>query len=156
MDADRHRLSSVALSSQPQDISEGSINTEMDLMSPEKLQELIWFFRTEDPSAWNYCILALSAAVLFLGIILLMINVTANRNRKATVLYSEGYEAAQPDETEMKQAFVSLKEDGHSETAADDLLPKVQNVGEVMIQWKDGNVTPLYPGLTEEDIKPQM
>nr|XP_056721685.1 organic solute transporter subunit beta [Euleptes europaea] len=149
MDGNKHELSAVALTtSGPHDISAGSSHPEMDMITPEQLQEMIWFFRTEDPSMWNYCILALSFAVLLLGIVLVAINTMANRNRKATLSHSEEYKAAQPDGTEIKQAFVSLKEDA----AAEGLLPGVYNAGEVTVQWKDGNVTTLYPGVAEEDV----
>ncbi|XP_060116162.1 organic solute transporter subunit beta [Heteronotia binoei] len=129
------------------DISAGSPHPEMDLMIPETLQDMIWFFRTEDSSIWNYYILSLSLAVLLLGVMLLAINVVANRNRKATLSHCEEYRDTQPNGTEMKQGFVSLKE----EVTAESLLPKVQNAGEVTVQWKDGNVTTLYTDAAEED-----
>ncbi|XP_048338169.1 organic solute transporter subunit beta [Sphaerodactylus townsendi] len=151
MDGNRHGIPAPALtSSGPHDTTAGSSYPEMDMMTPEQLQEMIWFFRTEDSSMWNYCMLALSFAVLLLGIVLLAMNTMANRNRKAKLLHSdsEGYKAAESDGTEIKQAFVTLKE----EAAAEDLLPKVQNAGEVTVQWKDGNVTALYTDAAEQDV----
>ncbi|XP_061451826.1 organic solute transporter subunit beta [Rhineura floridana] len=139
----------LAMSSlHPQDDSKSSPNLEADGISPEMLQELLWFFRKDDPSTWNYCILGLSVLVLLVGMVLLGRNVMANRARKR----KEGYEASQPDETETKQAFVSLKEDGNSVPLAENLLPQAENAGQVMIQWKDGNITALFADTPEEDI----
>ncbi|XP_015282625.1 PREDICTED: organic solute transporter subunit beta [Gekko japonicus] len=148
MEEDQRRLLAAALTnSGPHDISAGNSLPEMDMMTPEKLQELIWFFRTEDPSTWNYCILGLSFAVLFLGVVLLALNVVANRNRKSACSHSEEYKDAQPNGTETKQGFVSLQEEATTES----LLPTVQNAGEVSVQWKDGNVTTLYAGASEAE-----
>ncbi|ETE67833.1 Organic solute transporter subunit beta [Ophiophagus hannah] len=66
-------------SSQPQEDSEGLDNPSEDIVSPEMLQELLWFFRREDPSAWNYSILVLSVLVLLIGVVLLGANIRANR-----------------------------------------------------------------------------
>uniref|UniRef100_A0A803THV9 Uncharacterized protein n=1 Tax=Anolis carolinensis TaxID=28377 RepID=A0A803THV9_ANOCA len=84
-------------------------------------------------SAWNYSILGLSALVLVIGMGLLVANI-------------------KPAETEMKQAFVLLKDDSNPEALADSLLPQTQNAGEVSIHWKDGNVTALYEEKPEVDI----
>nr|XP_060611602.1 organic solute transporter subunit beta [Anolis sagrei ordinatus] len=123
-----------------------------DGMPPEVMQELLWFFRREDPSAWNYSILGLSALVLVIGMGLLVANIRANRARKVLFQDNEGYGTAQPAGTEMKQAFVLLKDDNNPEGLADSLLPKTQNAGEVSIHWKDGNVTALYEEKTDVDI----
>ncbi|XP_077174419.1 organic solute transporter subunit beta isoform X2 [Paroedura picta] len=148
MDGDLRGLPAVVLPSPgPYGTPVGSSHPEMDLLTPEKLQELIWFFRTEDSSSWNYSILALSLAVLLLGIVLLALNIMANRNRKDTLLHSEEYKDAQTNGTEMKQGFLTLQE----EPAPESLLLKGQTAGEVTVQWKDGNITTLYAGASEED-----
>ncbi|PKU36512.1 hypothetical protein llap_13188 [Limosa lapponica baueri] len=44
-----------------------------------KLEELLWFFRREDPSTWNYSVLVLSFAAMILGLLLLSLNIMRNR-----------------------------------------------------------------------------
>ncbi|XP_042330680.1 organic solute transporter subunit beta [Sceloporus undulatus] len=136
--------------------SDNSENTAPDSMKdgipPEKLEELLWFFRREDPSTWSYCILGLSFLVLVIGVALLGANIRANRARKISLLAKEEYRVVQPAETEMKQAFVLLKEESNPDPLADSLLPATENAGQVTIQWKDGNVTTLYEDKAEADI----
>ncbi|XP_062998369.1 organic solute transporter subunit beta [Elgaria multicarinata webbii] len=121
-------------------------------MPAEALQGLLWLFRTDDMPAWNYSILSLSVMVLLIGIVLLGTSIKANKNRKVTCLHKDEYEDKQPDETETKQGFMALKESNNSDNPAENLLPNAQNAGQVMIQWKDGNVTPLYAAASEEDV----
>ncbi|KAH1184159.1 hypothetical protein KIL84_014775, partial [Mauremys mutica] len=118
-------------------------------MSQEQLQEMVWFFRTGDSSTWNYSILVLSLVVLFLGFLLLGINIMANRTRKIILVYEQ---AAKPAEPEAKPPFVDLKEDNNLNPLTQDLLLKGQRPGEVLVQWKDGNVTALYADKPEEDM----
>ncbi|XP_067411670.1 organic solute transporter subunit beta [Emydura macquarii macquarii] len=122
-----------------------------DNMSVE-LQEALWFFRREDSSTWNYSILALSFVVLFLGLLLLGINIVGNRHRKIILMHKQAAEAAKPAELETKPPFVQLKEDSHLNPETQDLLAKEQRPGEVLVQWKDGNVTALYADKREEDV----
>lgn len=68
------------------------------------------------------------------------------------LLQQERHETSQPDETEKKQAFIPLKEDINSDPFTEDSFLKPQNMGEVQIQWKDGNVTTLFPATPEEDV----
>jgi len=138
------------ISSQPQKDLEGLTSPSEDTMSPEMLQEMLWFFRREDPSAWNYCILGLSFLVLLIGVVLLGANIRANRNRKALLLHKQGYGASLPHGVETKQAFVLLNKE-NLDPAGEDLLPKAPNTGEVMIRWKDGNMTALYADAKEEE-----
>lgn len=75
------------------------------------------------------------------------------RNRHTVLLNApKGDESTQTDEAEMKQASLPLKEGGDAGPEAENLLPKAQNSGEVVIQWKDGNVTTLFAEVPEEDV----
>uniref|UniRef100_A0A8C0EM98 Organic solute transporter subunit beta n=1 Tax=Bubo bubo TaxID=30461 RepID=A0A8C0EM98_BUBBB len=51
-------------------------------INQEELEELLWFFRREDPSVWNYSILVLSFVAMILGLFLLSINIVRNRRAK--------------------------------------------------------------------------
>ncbi|KAM3828295.1 organic solute transporter subunit beta [Vipera latastei] len=131
------------MGSQPQKDSEALDNLSEDPLSPEMLQEMLWLFRREDPSAWNYSILGLSVLVLLIGVVLLGANIRANRNQKVLHLHKDGYEATPPDEIETKQAFLLLNKE-NSDQSGDSLLPKAPNMGEVMVEWKDGKISSLY------------
>uniref|UniRef100_A0A8C8VQG5 Ricin B lectin domain-containing protein n=1 Tax=Pelusios castaneus TaxID=367368 RepID=A0A8C8VQG5_9SAUR len=118
----------------------------------EQLQGLLWFFRREDPSTWNYCILALSFVVLFLGLLLLGINIMGNRRRKIILVYKEAAEVTKLTESEAKPPFLQLEEVGNLAPVTQGLLSKEQRPGEVQVQWKDGNVTTLYADKCEDVV----
>ncbi|XP_038275483.1 organic solute transporter subunit beta [Dermochelys coriacea] len=147
--AEGSRYFAMALTSaQMHDKVEDSSIPEMP-MSQEQLQKMLWFFRSDDSSTWNYSILVLSFVVLFLGLLLLGINIMANRNRKIILMCEQ---AAKPAEPEAKPHLVDLKEDNNLNPFTQDLLPKGQRPGEVLVQWKDGSVTALYAEKSEEDM----
>ncbi|NWI66401.1 OSTB protein, partial [Todus mexicanus] len=116
-------------------------------MSQEELEELLWFFRREDPSTWNYSILALSFVTLSLGLVLLAVNIARNRKRKIQ-LYQE---AAQKAQQEAKQALMPVQQE-HSPAETGKQEPQDQKAGEVVVQWKDGTVTSLYTESPEDPI----
>ncbi|NXJ06514.1 OSTB protein, partial [Odontophorus gujanensis] len=118
-------------------------------MEPEKLEELLWFFRREDPSAWNYSILALSLVVTILGFVLLAINISRNRKRKI-LMDKEAAQAAQNSELESKQALLTMPEYSPGSLQKQEPLPQDERPGEVLVQWKDGAVTTLYKEASED------
>ncbi|XP_058011692.1 organic solute transporter subunit beta isoform X1 [Ahaetulla prasina] len=138
------------MNSLPQKDSEGLDNPSEDTISPEMLQEMLWLFRREDPSAWNYSILGLSILVLLIGVVLLGANIRANRNQKVLLLRKEGYEVTLLDEAEAKQAFVLLNKE-NPDQAGDNLLPQTPTMGDVMVRWKDGKTSPLYADANEAE-----
>ncbi|XP_075015889.1 organic solute transporter subunit beta [Calonectris borealis] len=117
-------------------------------MDQEELEELLWFFRREDPSAWNYSILALSFVAMILGLLLLAVNIVRNRKRKIH-MYREALQTAQEAELEAKQALMPVQE---YSLAEQEPVPRDQRSGEVMVQWKDGTVTSLYTERSEDAI----
>ncbi|KFQ76179.1 Organic solute transporter subunit beta, partial [Phaethon lepturus] len=117
----------------------------------EELEELLWFFRREDPSTWNYSILALSFVSMILGLLLLAINVVRNRQRKIH-MYREGVQTTQQAELEAKQALMPVQEYSPAEPQKQELVPQDQRSGEVVVQWKDGTVTSLYTEASEHAI----
>ncbi|XP_068814731.1 organic solute transporter subunit beta isoform X2 [Struthio camelus] len=90
-------------------------------MAPGQLEELLWFFRREDPSTWNYTILALSFVVLLLGLFLLAINVVRNRKRK---MYAKVVQDVEQAELEAKQALMPMQEHSHTDPQKQELLQK--------------------------------
>ncbi|XP_038623273.1 organic solute transporter subunit beta [Tachyglossus aculeatus] len=51
-------------------------------LSQEELEQMRWYYRTEDPTPWNYSMLVLACLVLVIGLSLLGTNIRNNRNRK--------------------------------------------------------------------------
>ncbi|KFP56044.1 Organic solute transporter subunit beta, partial [Cathartes aura] len=117
----------------------------------EELENLLWFFRREDPSTWNYSILALSFVAMILALLLLGINIVRNRKRKIH-MYREAVQTAQQAELEAKQALMPMQEYSPAELRKQELVPQDQRPGEVVVQWKDGNVTSLYTERSEDAL----
>ncbi|NXN47226.1 OSTB protein, partial [Rhinoptilus africanus] len=114
-----------------------------------ELEELLWFFRREDPSTWNYSILALSFVAMTLGLLLLSINVVRNRKRKIH-LYREAEQTVQQAELEAKKALMPVQEYSPAEPRKQEPVPQDQRSGEVVVQWKDGTTTSLYAERPED------
>ncbi|XP_049667540.1 organic solute transporter subunit beta isoform X2 [Accipiter gentilis] len=117
-------------------------------IDPEELEELLWFFRREDSSTWNYSVLALSFTAMILGLLLLAINIVRNRKRKIR-MYRE-VETMQQAELEAKQALMPVQEYSPAKPGEQELVPQDQRPGEVVVQWKDGTVTSLYTERSED------
>ncbi|NXR86828.1 OSTB protein, partial [Hypocryptadius cinnamomeus] len=117
----------------------------------EQLEELLWFFRREDPSTWNYSVLALSLATMILGLVLLTINIVRNRKRK-TLVNREAAQTTQEADLDAKQALMPVQEYSLAEPLKQQPGPQNQRAGDVMVQWKDGTVTSLYTEMSEEAI----
>ncbi|NXU47883.1 OSTB protein, partial [Turnix velox] len=120
-------------------------------MDQAELEELLWFFRREDPSAWNYSVLALSFVAMILGLLLLSINVMRNRKRKIYKV-SGGEETTQKAELEVKQALMPVQDYSPAEPQKQEVVSQDQKSGDVMVQWKDGTVTSLYAERPEDPI----
>ncbi|KFV69936.1 Organic solute transporter subunit beta, partial [Dryobates pubescens] len=118
----------------------------------EELEELLWFFRSEDPSSWNYSILVLSSVAMILGLVLLTINIARNRKRKL-LTYQEAAQMTQQAEMEAKQALMPVQqENSPSELEKQEPVPQDQRSGDVVVQWKDGTVTSLYTDSPEHAV----
>ncbi|NWQ61651.1 OSTB protein, partial [Neopipo cinnamomea] len=120
-------------------------------MDQQQLEELLWFFRTEDPSTWNYSVFALSLATFILGLVLLTINIVRNRKRKTLVSRNAG-QTPQQAELDAKKALISVQEHRPAEPQKQEPVTPDQKAGEVVVQWKDGTVTSLYTDSSEEAI----
>ncbi|NXF00952.1 OSTB protein, partial [Smithornis capensis] len=149
--AEHNNYFTAALTS-PQAYEHTAGNASLPLgMDQQKLEELLWFFRREDPSTWNYSVLALSLATLILGLLLLTINIMRNRKRKI-LMNREELQTVPQAELDAKQALIPAQEHSPAEPQKQELLPQDQRPGEVMVQWKDGTITSLYTGISEEAI----
>ncbi|KFP76727.1 Organic solute transporter subunit beta, partial [Acanthisitta chloris] len=127
-------------------------NTSLVLgMNQEDLDELLWFFREEDPAAWNYSVLALSLASMILGLLLLTVNIVRNRKRKI-LEDREAVQTVQHAKLDAKQGLMPIQEYSQAELQKQELMPQDQRAGEVVVQWKDGAFTSLYTDMSEETI----
>ncbi|NXO60043.1 OSTB protein, partial [Aramus guarauna] len=120
-------------------------------IAQEELEELIWFFRREDPSAWNYSVLVLSFVAMALGLFLLAINVVRNRKRKMHV-YRGAEQTVQQAELEAKQALMPVQEYSPAMPQKQEPVPQDQGSGDVVVYWKDGNITSLYTERSEDAL----
>ncbi|NXK21285.1 OSTB protein, partial [Arenaria interpres] len=120
-------------------------------MDEVELEELLWFFRREDPSTWNYSVLALSFVAMILGLVLLSLNIVRNRKRKIHT-YGGAEQMAQQAELEAKQALMPVQEYSLAEPQKQEPVPQDHRSGDVMVQWKDGTVTSLYTERSEDAV----
>ncbi|XP_072134265.1 organic solute transporter subunit beta [Mobula birostris] len=123
----------------------------------------------EDPTNWNYAILALAFVTLFLAFLILVLSCRANKRRKFKELNEAqdknemdtdsiqkamtqyGVEVDNITETDQmlqtKQAFVSLN--AVAQTPSPKMSPKP---GQILVEWKDGNITSLFLDGKEDDV----
>lgn len=125
---------------------ESSVNTELE----EQMNNIRWFYRTEDPSAWNYSILALSLVGLLLGVFILARNMITNRKRKHDILYTPAAMDMKSTGLEPKQATVLLTED--NSPLRQDLGLDDPEAGDIVVEWKDGNITSLYREVVTNNV----
>uniref|UniRef100_A0AAQ4QY64 Ricin B lectin domain-containing protein n=1 Tax=Gasterosteus aculeatus aculeatus TaxID=481459 RepID=A0AAQ4QY64_GASAC len=99
-------------------------------------------FSTDNGMGWKITMLALSSLALVIGIVILMLNVHSNRRKKVVCVlksYSPRPERSAPgspvrsDRALLTEHAMRLPQSS----------PAVQR-GEILIEWKDGTVTPLY------------
>ena len=67
-------------------------------------------------------------------------------------MYREAVQTAQQAELEAKQALMPMQEYSPAELRKQELVPQDQRPGEVVVQWKDGNVTSLYTERSEDAL----
>ncbi|NXC36908.1 OSTB protein, partial [Campylorhamphus procurvoides] len=115
-------------------------------MDQKELEDLLWFFRREDPSTWNYSVLALSLATFILGLLLLTTNIVRNRKRK--IMSKEAVQTP----LDAKEALIPVQRDSPAEPQKQEPVPQDQRAGDVVVQWKDGTITSLYTDMSEEAI----
>ncbi|CAJ0962549.1 unnamed protein product [Ranitomeya imitator] len=74
----------------------------------------------------------------------------SERKRKMIAMYKMSMAAKNEDDSEGKQAVLTLEKENLSQEDAQ-LKEEVQH-GDITVQWKDGQITSLYTDAPEEDV----
>ncbi|XP_058638352.1 solute carrier family 51 subunit beta [Onychostoma macrolepis] len=151
-------------------------------MTEAQMKFLQWYYRTEDPTSWKFGMLAFAFLGLLIGAMLLVMGMMANRNRKQIAKYKAASKvtAVKPEMEELQAIFtdkvteVKKEEKTHftpsehittynshkdwEEPSYDSKASEGLKPGEIVVTWKDGNVSTLYPepaeeGQGEEDVQ---
>ncbi|XP_046930903.1 organic solute transporter subunit beta [Lynx rufus] len=120
------------------DHNDGVIQAPAGTVVPQELlEEMLWFFRVEDASPWNYSIFALVGVVIVISIVLLRKSIQANRNQK--ILRKN-----KPETTLEVQdlAEAGAREDNNLNMLRETLLSEKQNLAQVETELK-GRKVPL-------------
>lgn len=145
-------------------------------MTEAQMKFLQWYYRTEDSTSWKFGMLAFAFLGLLIGAMLLVMGMMANRNRKQIAKYKAASKVtAVESEMEELQAIVtdnvtevkeekthftpsepitthnSHREWDWEEPSYDSKASERLKPGEIVVTWKDGNVSTLYPEPAEEE-----
>ncbi|XP_075042691.1 uncharacterized protein LOC142102052 [Mixophyes fleayi] len=126
----------------------GQVYTDLDAAdqqsasSWERLSERIYVFE-EERTGWKTAMLILSPLTFILGVIILMLNVRVNKKRK---LLSAMPSAVKPihklgsthEQSPLTGTAAPSEQPGQNPNS-----PTLRH-GEILIEWKDGTITPLY------------
>ncbi|XP_051571485.1 solute carrier family 51 subunit beta [Myxocyprinus asiaticus] len=138
-------------------------------MSEAQMRFLQWYYRTEDPTTWKFAMLAFAFLGLLIGCMLLVMAMMASRNRKQIAKYkasikvkevnsemeelqviitdkvTEVKEEKPSSTTPMQNSHTDWEESSDNVKVTEELRP-----GEILVTWKDGNVSTLYPEPVQE------
>ncbi|XP_073692530.1 uncharacterized protein [Garra rufa] len=143
-------------------------------MTEAQIKFLQWYYRTEDPTSWKFGVLAFAFLGLLIGAVLFVMGIMANRNRKQIAKYKAASKATDvKPEMEELQVIITDKvtevteEKTHftpsehitihnshrdwDEPSYDSKSSEGPKPGEIVVTWKDGNVSTLYPEPAEEE-----
>ncbi|KAL1007517.1 hypothetical protein UPYG_G00087840 [Umbra pygmaea] len=134
--------------------SAGQQEAEATVMTDEQREFLRWYYRTEDPTIWKFAMLSLSFAALLIGCILLGMGFMADKNRKKIAKYKSAALAMTPEAEELQvivtsvPAQVSIDQSASPVSKPKPILDngetKERRPGDIVLTWKDGNVSSLY------------
>ncbi|XP_033045653.1 organic solute transporter subunit beta isoform X3 [Trachypithecus francoisi] len=126
--------------------SEGAAGDPAGTVVPQELlEEMLWFFRVEDATPWNYSILALAAVVVMISMFLLGRSIQANRKQKMQPPEKENPEVLHLDEARTKDhnSLNNLRET---------LLSEKPNSAQVELELKERDVLSVFlPDIPETE-----
>ncbi|XP_044132209.1 uncharacterized protein LOC122924817 [Bufo gargarizans] len=108
----------------------------------ERLTEKIYVLE-EDGSGWRTAMLVLSPFTFILGVIILVLNVRVNKKRKLLSALPSHVKPHHKFGSSYEQSPLTAKLDQSDYPGPDSSAPTLRH-GEILIEWKDGTITPLY------------
>ncbi|CAK7301219.1 Organic solute transporter subunit beta [Vulpes lagopus] len=130
------------------DHSEGVTQAPAGTVVPQELlEEMLWVFRVEDASPWNYSMLALVGVVGMISFILLGRSIRANRNQK--IRGRNKPEKQTPEDQDLPEA--ETRDDNNLNILRQTLLSEKENLVQVEIKLKEKDVSLVFPELQESE-----
>ncbi|XP_025863930.1 organic solute transporter subunit beta [Vulpes vulpes] len=130
------------------DHSEGVTQAPAGTVVPQELlEEMLWVFRVEDASPWNYSMLALVGVVGMISFILLGRSIRANRNQK--IRGRNKPEKQTPEDQDLAEA--ETRDDNNLNILRQTLLSEKENLVQVEIKLKEKDVSLVFPELQESE-----
>ncbi|XP_069820953.1 uncharacterized protein [Dendropsophus ebraccatus] len=108
----------------------------------DRLTERIYVLE-EDGSGWRTAMLVLSPFTFILGVVILVLNVRVNKKRKLLSALPNNVKPHHKLGSSYEQSPLTGKADQSDYPGPDSNTPTLRH-GEILIEWKDGTVTPLY------------
>ncbi|XP_056402821.1 uncharacterized protein LOC130295764 [Hyla sarda] len=124
----------------PGDASTTDIGDQQLVSSWDTLTERIYVLE-EDGSGWRTAMLILSPFTFILGVIILVLNVRVNRKRRLLSALPNHGKPHHKLGSAYEQSPLTGKVDQSDYPGSD--TPTLRH-GEILIEWKDGTITPLY------------
>ncbi|XP_054878436.1 solute carrier family 51 subunit beta [Poeciliopsis prolifica] len=131
-------------------------------MTEEEREKYRWFYRTEDPTIWTFVLLVLAFVCLLIGFLLLGMGAMANKSRKKIAKYKAQVSLVKKHEGEELQVISTLRDNGTSPlpqghtSSMSEGDTKELKAGEIVVTWKDGNTSCLYPDHVLEERQEEL
>ncbi|XP_055040167.2 uncharacterized protein [Misgurnus anguillicaudatus] len=123
-------------------------------MTVAQMKFLQWYYRTEDPTSWKFAMLGFAFLGLLIGCVIVVMDMMGSRSRKQIAKYrsSTKVTGVKPEMEELqviikdqvkqeKNCSTPLLQNSHTDSkSTNELKP-----GEIVVTWKDGNISSLYP-----------
>ncbi|XP_007568321.1 uncharacterized protein LOC103149212 isoform X1 [Poecilia formosa] len=128
----------------------------------EKREYYRWFYRTENPAIWTFVLLVLAFVCLLIGFLLLGMGAMANKSRKKIAKYKAQASLVKKHEGEELQVVSALRDNGTSPlpqghtSSMSEGDTKELKAGDIVVTWKDGNTSCLYPDHVVEERQEEL
>lgn len=130
---------------------------ELTAMTKEQREYLRWFYRTEDQTTWTFVLLGLAFVCLLVGFLLLGMGAMANKSRRKIAEYKAATSLLQKNEDQelLNKNSTHPASDtplqGNKPQMSNSDTSEQSNAGNIVITWKDGNTSCLYPDPAVEE-----
>ncbi|XP_023188617.1 uncharacterized protein LOC111608447 [Xiphophorus maculatus] len=131
-------------------------------MTEEQREYFRWFYRTEDPTIWTFVLLVLAFVCLLIGFLLLGMGAMANKSRKKIAKYKAQASLVKRHEGEELQVVSAHRDNGTSPLLQGQMSSmsegdtKEMKAGDIVVTWKDGNTSCLYPDHVLEESQEEL